>query len=208
VAGERLHDLLAEALGILDPPARVRVGREQRRLGLAFVQCAGDRRVPSTRRPSIFSAGTVVPGKPRSLTSSRRCAPGIRSRRVYGMPLWRSIASAMAAFCDPGMPYSFAFIVRLSSCPDRLVHLADTERRFCTTGTLSAFALAEEEAVRIEACDRPPMLKTHPCPGTSTRSRFVASAAAGTPLLLQMLADPKQEPDAAASFRRQTPLFV
>lgn len=37
---------------------------------------------------------------------------------------------------------------------------------------------------------------------------IVASPAASTPLLLQVLADPRRESDTAATFRRQTPLVL
>jgi hypothetical protein len=59
-------------------------------------------REPWIRSPSIFSAGTVIPGKP-----SARSAPleitGIRSTRRYSIPFASSISRAVRDGCELGI---------------------------------------------------------------------------------------------------------
>ena len=77
-----LELLVAEALGLLDRGAVLRVGREERRVGLQAGRArAAISRDPCTLRPSIFSAGTVSPGKPQACSTPFEIT-GIRSTRL------------------------------------------------------------------------------------------------------------------------------
>ncbi len=59
-------------------------------------------REPWIFSPPIFSAGTVVRGKP-TARSAPLATTGIRSVRLYSIPLKSSISAAVVAGCDPGM---------------------------------------------------------------------------------------------------------
>ncbi len=62
-----LQLLVAEALGLFDGGALLGIGGEERRLWLQLAPArVAISREPCSLRPSIFSAGTVLPGKPRA----------------------------------------------------------------------------------------------------------------------------------------------
>ena len=109
-ARHRLELRLAPALGLLDP--RPRLGVRGVEGGLRRLIRSSSRAIASdvsTRRPSIFSTGTVLPRKPASRTSTGwRPAGNIVTR--CSIPLCSSISRAACPGCESLIEYSLASI--------------------------------------------------------------------------------------------------